>query len=100
MKIIKVNNLFNNTGLADYKGLDLEKIVAGTQLYPYNDNFCALYYMGELPEHSDLEELSQEDYELIKENIKKETPLSDAERLKMQEQAIAELTMIVAMGQI
>lgn len=64
---IKVNNVFVNNQ-ADYKGLDIDKIVGGTQIYPPNENYCVFQYDGYIVAHNDLQEISESEYKVIYDN--------------------------------
>lgn len=67
---IKISNLMNTDGKADYKGLDLNLIVAGSQIYP-NDNTAYLKYNGTAATDNDITELTESDYLAKKNEIEK-----------------------------
>lgn len=88
MKYIKISNLINTQGVADYKGLDLTKIITGSQIYPDNENVAYIIYEGEIPSHQDLVEISQSEYEEIKESNRHVPPISIEDRLTALENAL------------
>ena len=65
MVYVKVTNLFNGKmfGEVDYKGLDIQRIIPGTQLNMPEDDVICFEYDGEVPEHVDLQVLTEEEYE-------------------------------------
>ena len=99
MKFIKVMNLFNNQGKADYKGLDLSKIIAGTQLYPIDENVAYVGYEDdEIPQHKDLQIITEEEYLQIKSEIEANRPLTPEEeelrqRIELMQQALDDLLL-------
>ena len=85
MKFVKVMNLFDNQGTANYKGLDLSKIIAGTQLYPINKNVAYVGYEDdEIPQHEDLQIITEEEYLQIKSEIEANRPLTPEEELQQR----------------
>lgn len=83
--IIKISNLINN-GQVDYKGLDIDKIVPFTQLYPNYDNVAYFMYDGEVTETTGIQIVSQATYDEHKKRIANEPkPLQDSDRIKMLE---------------
>ncbi len=80
MNILKITNLLNN-GTADYKGLDLAKIQAGTQLYPPDENTAYFYYSGDLIEHAEISVITQSEYETTKSGINASTGESIEEKI-------------------
>lgn len=63
MKLLKISNWLTERGSADYKGLDIDLFVPGTQIYP-DHSVC---YIGtdqdDIPQHADIEEITQEQYD-------------------------------------
>lgn len=103
MKIIEVKNLIQASGTADYKGLDIDNIVSGTQLYPDYDNVAYFHYDGEAVDHADVSVITPATYAEHKQRIdNKPQPLTPEEGLlKLREDmntAIMELSMAMAMG--
>lgn len=92
MTIVKISNLIQPNGRADYKGLDLEKIVAGSQLYP-NDNTAYFFYTGDVIEHPDVLVISEDEYNAKKVEIESNLPLSIDERLELLQRAIDDLIL-------
>lgn len=101
MQIIKVNNLIQSNGRADYKGLDLSKIMSGTQLYPSYDNVAYFFYDGDVAEGGDISIVSETAYNEHKARIEEElakidTPEKKIERLeeenRLLQQSLLELT--------
>ncbi|AEH46799.1 hypothetical protein [Parageobacillus thermoglucosidasius] len=92
MKIVKVSNLIQPNGTTDYKGLDLEKIVPGSQLYP-DDNTAYFFYTGNVVEHVDVTVITEEEYNAKKKEIKSKAPLSYDERLELIQKAIDDLVL-------
>jgi hypothetical protein len=85
MTIIKITNLIQQNGQADYKGLNLDTIVKGSQLYPENENVAYVKYVGAIPIHSDVSEIAQAEYDSIKQSIENSRPPSLEERIKTLE---------------
>lgn len=81
MIYVKVSNVFTSQGNADYKGLDLDKIVPGTQLYPQGANYCIVGYEGDLPMNTDLVEVTETDHTTLMDQIKNNQPLSLSDQL-------------------
>lgn len=59
MKRLKIINYINSAGQADYKGLDIDKIVPRTQVYDHLGVCCIVGYDGEYTPHGDIVELTQ-----------------------------------------
>lgn len=98
IKYIKISNLTLQDGTCDYKGLDIMQFVAGTQLYPTNEDVA---YIGTTQDttditHHDLEFISEEAYEIAKEIIASSRGLDPlAIRVNELEGTIMELTQII-----
>jgi hypothetical protein len=63
MKFIKILNLSNGSGQVDYKGLDINQFIPGSQVYPIDASFCLVATnesLSILPD--DVQELQQSDY--------------------------------------
>lgn len=97
MNIIKINNLIKSNGEADYKGLDINKFIAGKQLYSSNfikNNTCMVITLEEdIPTHKDVKIVTEEEYNLFKEEIKQNSPKTEEEILK---ERIASLELAMA----
>lgn len=87
--IVKVSNLIQSNGHADYKGLDLNKIVAGTQLYPDYDNVAYFFYDGEVPTVTGLQVVTLATYDEHKNRIANQPkPRTESERILELEDVI------------
>ncbi|MGE6260858.1 hypothetical protein ACQKCU_23780 [Heyndrickxia sporothermodurans] len=86
MEYLKINN-FPRDRAADYKGLNLNQIVPGTQLYPAAD-YAIVGYEGEVPEHEDLEIVSEEYYQEVLKEINENAPKSPLDILKEENQQL------------
>jgi hypothetical protein len=83
---IKISNLIDLKGIADYKGLDLDMIHSGTQLYPEGTNEAYFYYNGDMLTHEDIVEIDEATYNGVKQNeINKITGESMPEKIKRLE---------------
>lgn len=97
MKTLKITNWLTPRGNADYKGLNIDLIVPGSQIYL--DGVCYIQTdEPDIPEHGDIEEVTQEEYKAAITNIP--TPVDPLEELRNEnkelKQAIAEITMTIA----
>lgn len=72
MMNLKINNILAQDGSIDYKGLNIEKFIAGTQKYPISHEYCIVKTSGEVPEHNDIIVLTDSEYEAEKELIDNE----------------------------
>ncbi|MDQ0412736.1 hypothetical protein [Mesobacillus stamsii] len=93
MKIIKITNLIHPGGRADYKGLNLEQIVPGSQLYPSYDNVAYFFYDGAVTEGGDISIVTQATYDSHKQRIADEltqivTPEKRIENLELENQTL------------
>ncbi|WPC40611.1 hypothetical protein [Clostridium sp. JS66] len=70
MYFYKISNLLKGT-TCDYKGLNLDLIIPGTQLYPdlNQNNICILASSENIPSKDDLIQLSEDGYNSIKKQI-------------------------------
>lgn len=96
MKFVKISNLIQMNGIADYKGLDIDKFVPGMQLYPNlrENNICMVVTLEEnIPTYKDIKIVTEEEYNLFKEEIKKDSPATEEEILK---ERIASLELAMA----
>jgi hypothetical protein len=63
MLFIKINNLTNQFGQCDYKGLDISQFVPGSQVYTKSFSNCAVATTQEdIPAHTDLTEMTEDEY--------------------------------------
>lgn len=101
--ILRVNDILQGHGTLDYKGLDTDRMY--NPLYALDNSYCYIYYDTdtELPEHSDIIVVTEQDYITHKEYLDSIRPKSEVEimqeKITEQEQAILELTTILAMMQ-
>ncbi|KQL18077.1 hypothetical protein [Cytobacillus solani] len=86
MILVKIKNLVQQDGSCDYKGLDISLIKTGTQLYPLNESVAYFGYEGDIPTHTDISVITQEDYQIALDQIKQE-----AENIMTPEKEIAQL---------
>lgn len=90
--LLKIKNIVGERGVIDYKGLDIDFFVAGSQYYKLDNSFCVLETTeDEIPESEDVEVLSIEQYNQYVKDITnefKEYKSEDAKR-------IDELTVIL-----
>ncbi|MFE4525884.1 hypothetical protein ACFRCQ_28095 [Cytobacillus firmus] len=89
MNIVQVTNVFLDNGNGDYKGLDINKIVPGSQVYNANDNSAYFLYDGEVLESTDISIVTQSIYNSAKQLYKEDQPLSIEERIKELEETVA-----------
>ena len=83
----KIINLIKKNGKADYKGLNVNDIIPGTQIYDtVIMNECVLKSSEDLPQGTELLKLTDEEYEIEKNAILQRQPIP-----KTSEQKIAEL---------
>lgn len=75
---LKVNNLIQLGGNADYKGLDINLIVGGTQLYFLDNGKNEAYFMykGDAVDHFDLEVITEEQYQAAKREYEESMPVT------------------------
>lgn len=70
MKYVKINNFYNSFGQPDYKGLNLNQICAGSQLYPPSATYCVIATNEELTTlPTDVVEITEEQYNTEKANM-------------------------------
>lgn len=94
MVIVKINNITGENGQADYKGLDLSKIIAGSQIYPHDRNVAFLQYKGSLIDHEDVQVISEEQYLIevdLYNNYISNLPPSPEKRIEQLENENADL---------
>lgn len=108
MKYIKIVNLIDNGGIADYKGLDINMIVPGSQEYTQNHAQCILATKQAIVKsHIDITELTEVEYQAEKkffldglpksksvEDMSADIELLQAENAELK-QAVLDLTELV-----
>lgn len=81
MKYVKVINLTNAFGTADYKGLEIEMIIPGSQVYDITLSvFIGATTEEALPIHADLIEITEAEYKSKKSEIIASYPLPKEEQ--------------------
>jgi len=93
MNYVKISNLFKNGSKADYKGLDLKNIQRGSQVYPPKEDVAYIFYDGEIPNHNDLQIITESDYQSKKEEIKQNRPQTDRERINNLQETLDQLVV-------
>lgn len=100
MVFVKIVNLIQEFGNADYRGLNIKSIVAGSSLYIRElDGSTTAYfaYQGEIVNHPDVTEITEEEYHTIyeeemerirREQEEKPSPEQEIQQLK---KSLAEL---------
>lgn len=92
MKFYLINNLTTQFGEADYKGLNIQKFIAGSQVYAHDFSRCVIAtneddFIG----HPDVTELTQEQYVAEKQAILEAYPKT---RETIEETITAQQTQI------
>jgi hypothetical protein len=80
--MLKIKNLLDEySGNCDYKGIDLDKIISGSQFYDIEDENIAILQTREeiVPQHGDIQILTREEYTEMKSLIE------EKERLRREE---------------
>ncbi|WP_202710584.1 hypothetical protein [Sporosalibacterium faouarense] len=94
MKYVKIANLVQENGKCDYKGLDISKNITGKQVYPINENSAYLITVQEtIPNHSDLIEITKEDYEKKVNELKNDDRVTTTDKINQQQIQIDDLTL-------
>lgn len=100
MQYLRINNLFNSFNQPDYKGLDIDLFISGSQVYDLepSSNYCIIATNEEnIISHSDIQIISESEYLQEKQNIIAKQKVTDPiQQLKQQvdEQAIALAALI------
>ncbi|MEG0775506.1 hypothetical protein [Clostridium sp.] len=94
---IKIKNLSNN-GMCDYKGLDINLIESGTQLYPSAENTAYFSYNGEIINNPDIIQITENEYILAKEIDAKNRPITLEDKVAQLELSNANMEYILMMG--
>lgn len=91
---LKINNIKTQTGQIDYKGLDIEKFIPGSQVYPQDLRFCLVETLEVTSESEDVVVLSVEEYNNIKELTLSEVPKDPLlEQIELMQLALDELLL-------
>lgn len=93
MEYVRITNIIQTNGQANYKGLDLSKIVGGSQLYPSYANDAYFLYDGEVVEGDGIQIVTQATYDEHNTRIIQEQALiiTPEKRLEILEQTLAEI---------
>lgn len=94
----KLNNFLNGFGQPNYKGLDKDKNIAGSQIYPYDfniNNFCSLVNMEDIKSNGDLVQITEEEYLKIKEEIQSSYPKPQPNEKDLQIQSLQQTVLIL-----
>lgn len=91
--MLQINNLIDSNGTANYKTLNIERIIGGTQLYDLKTNKAYFDYEGDFLPHPDILEISVDEYESIKNTLNKVNGLTIEERLTLAEQTINDILL-------
>lgn len=93
MKILKINNLINNIGQINYKGLDINLFLPGSQQYKMDSSECILATNQEtIPDNIDITVIIENEYVAIKQQY-------DAEKQQVQQstkQRLADIEIALA----
>lgn len=92
MKYLKIINI-NPTGMIDYKTLDIEQFVAGTQVYDLENGVCLVQTSQDNFEpHIDVTELTADEYNTQADIINTMSPVvqekTEIEKLKAENEAL------------
>lgn len=101
MKYLKIINI-NSTGMIDYKTLDIEQFVAGTQVYDLENGVCLVQTsQADFEPHIDVTELTEEEYIAQADIINSMSPqVQEKNEIELLKQTVADLTEIVLNGGI
>lgn len=101
MKYLKIINI-NPTGMIDYKTLDIEQFVAGTQVYDLENGVCLVQTsQADFEPHIDVTELTEEEYIAQADIINSMSPqVQEKNEIELLKQTVADLTEIVLNGGI
>lgn len=93
--ILKINNLRQQDGKSDYKGLDIDLIEPGTQLYPTKENTAYFKYNGFKNQNSDVIEITESEYIAKKNEIESTLPIPIDERVSTLETLVLQLQGVI-----
>ncbi|MTI46658.1 MAG: hypothetical protein FH761_02360 [Firmicutes bacterium] len=87
---LKINNIQQEDGYIDYKGLDMKSFKPGSQRYKMDGSYCVLETKEtDLPDTPDITIINDTEYEILRQEIENE---KNQYKSKEQEQ-IDELTL-------
>jgi len=103
MRFFNIKNILPgpfNSGQIDYKGLDINQFVPGSQVYAYDVTECVIATSEDWQgDHPDVIELTQEEYEAKAEELKATYPDPEPtpdEMIAQQQEQIDALTIAMA----
>lgn len=76
MNHIKISN-FQTNGVSDYKGLNTDQVVPGSQFQDEPNNIYYIAYKSNIVEHSDIQVINEVDYSNKKQQL--QTPIVPVE---------------------
>lgn len=94
--ILKISNLRQDNGVYDYKGLDVNQFVSGSQVYP--NGFDSVFLMTKeevIPTHIDIVVIPQSEYDAEKLAFQTSLPKSLDEELAEVKQIQADQDVII-----
>ena len=104
MKFIKVSfNSALNVNIIDYKGLDINLFIAGSQLYPNDVSWCAVATTEDLTNfsHPDVEIITEEEYLELKAEIDNEKAVLAAEEAAKKDTMQSDIdTLMLAVAEL
>lgn len=104
MKYLKIISI-NQVSSVDYKTLDINQFVAGSQVYDFANGVCLVQTSEDnYTPHADIIELTESEYSEQRDIINSMSPQAQEkdkiaqleEKVDLQEQALAELTMFIS----
>lgn len=101
MKYLKIINI-NPKGVIDYKTLDINQFVAGTQVYNLENGVCLVQTSQvDFEPHIDVTELTADEYKTQADIINAMSPqVQEKNEIDQLKQTVADLTEIVLNGGI
>ena len=90
----KVTNLIQNDGRADYKGISLKSIVAGSQKYDIGEENACVLISNEVITHPELVQLTEVEYENYL-TYQSPQPVNEIEEIQ---NSLADLWEVVLLG--
>lgn len=90
MNILKISNILpQGGGMLDYKGLDINQFVPGSQVYANDTSFVLLKTQQDnIPQHEDIMVISEVDYQTEIEMLAANRPKPIEQQIAEQEQRL------------
>lgn len=104
MKLLKISNLVGQFGgQVDYKGLNIDQFIPGSQVYKHDFSYCIVATFEESTSlHSDVTELTPEQYSVEKQviiaEIQELTPPPVEDRITQLEAENAQMLLALVNG--